>query len=121
MKKFYEFSQNNSGGSFHVDGRLCHRVFIEANSQDEADEIAESIGIYFDGVEKGIDCSCCGDRWNRSSLYDVVDLKKLSKEYKQNFSSIEEYVQMLSDEYGWTIPDARIFYANGKVVEIFKK
>lgn len=41
---FYTFAQNNSGGSF---------------------VIAESIGIYFDGVECDLDCECCGDRWSR--------------------------------------------------------
>jgi hypothetical protein len=26
---------------------------------------AEMIGIYFDGVDQNIDCSCCGDRWSQ--------------------------------------------------------
>ena len=34
--KFYEFSQNNSGGSFTVTKDLCHRLFIEAKNEDEA-------------------------------------------------------------------------------------
>ena len=28
--------------------------------------LAEDIGLYFDGVEQGMDCSCCGDRWYRA-------------------------------------------------------
>jgi hypothetical protein len=64
---FFRFSQNNSGGSFFEDEAigLGPEVYIEANSPDHANERAESIGIYFDGVEDDIDCSCCGDRWYR--------------------------------------------------------
>lgn len=29
--KFYEYNQNNSGGSFIVDKNLCHRLMIEAD------------------------------------------------------------------------------------------
>jgi len=57
--KFFEFRQNNSGGFF--EGPVC--VIIEARTADEADLIAEDNDIYFDGCDKGIDCSCCGDRW----------------------------------------------------------
>lgn len=37
------------------------------------------------------------------------------------FSSIEEYAQYLANEYGWTTPDIRIFYKDGRVTEIFKE
>lgn len=60
---FFTFTQNNSFGTFVEDDNLDEFVIIEAESADEANHIAESIGIYFDGVEKGIDCPCCGDRW----------------------------------------------------------
>lgn len=62
---FYLFDQNNSGGSFHTDAKLAEYVYVEANDADEANRIAESLGIYFDGVRKGKDCKCCGDRWSR--------------------------------------------------------
>jgi hypothetical protein len=158
--KFYEFCQNNSGGSFHVDDKVCHRLFIEANSDIEAEQIAEHLGCYFNGVDQGLDCECCGDRWYNG---DEVDLNELnsngyevsiyshysnpeelwnekygtysimksptwkskygSKIYsgKIIFQNIEEYAQFLADEHGWTKPDARIFYKNGNVKEIFKK
>jgi len=72
---FYEFSQNNTGGSFDVDGNVCHRLFIEANSIQEANDIAESLGCYWDGVDKGMDCPCCGDRWYTG---DKVDLDTMN-------------------------------------------
>ena len=62
---WYEFNQNNSGGHFVVseDKGIGPRVWIEADSAELANDIATGIGVYFEGVEKGLDCSCCGDRW----------------------------------------------------------
>lgn len=57
---FYHYSQNNSGGDFVVNGSVAHQVIIEAKTADEANRIAETIGLYFDG--RG-DCPCCGNRW----------------------------------------------------------
>lgn len=74
---FYEFSQNNSGGYHVVDDKLCNRLFIEADSRDEATAKAEELGCYWDGVAEGIDCPCCGDRWG---MCDEVDIEKYSTE-----------------------------------------
>ena len=43
---FYLFDQNNSGGSFVLNDKLCHRLFIEADSAEEAVSIAENLGCY---------------------------------------------------------------------------
>ena len=32
---FYEFDQNNSGGHFTVNDKVCHRLFIEAEIEIE--------------------------------------------------------------------------------------
>lgn len=62
--KYFTFRQNNSGGSF-VDGdNVAIYVIVEARDADEANDIAESKGVYFDGSDAGIDCECCGDRWS---------------------------------------------------------
>ena len=63
--KFWEFNQNNSGGSFDFDEKagITHMVIVEARTADEASARAQDIGIYFDGVCGGRDCGCCGDRW----------------------------------------------------------
>jgi hypothetical protein len=76
--KFYEIDQNNSGGSFVTDDKLCHRLFIEADSYKEALRKAEDMGCYWDGVEEGMDCSCCGDRWHRPS---EVNFDSIIKRY----------------------------------------
>ena len=63
--KFYQFRQNNSGGTFdssEADG-IGWLVVIEATSAGHANDRAERIGLYFDGCNDGRDCSCCGDRW----------------------------------------------------------
>ena len=57
---FFTFYQNNSGGVF--DGP-AHYVIVEASDAEEAATRAETVGVYFNGVEDGLDCECCGDRW----------------------------------------------------------
>jgi hypothetical protein len=142
--KFYEFNQNNTGGSFATDSEVCHRLLIEANSEDEAILKAESMGVYFNGVDEGMDCPCCGDRWyfpsevefpyaygsfgEKESLSiaerygaEVVESKRVWKDRNKDvvFSTPESYAQYLADNHGWTSPDVRIFRSDGSVVEIF--
>lgn len=110
---FYEFTQNNSGGHFDVDDKVCHRVFIEADSFEQALLKADNIGIYFNGCDEGIDCDCCGDRWS-----EYEELIELPVEYGDLvFNDIEEYAQYLADKYSWTTPDVRIYYKDGNVKE----
>jgi len=116
--KFYMFSQNNSGGTFAVDDRLCHRVVIQALTEEEAVSKAEDLGCYWDGCDNGIDCNCCGDRWYKSPEEVKLPMKKST--YHSQIKTVKEYCQYLADSYGWTTPDSRIFYKSGKVVEIFK-
>ena len=68
---FYHRSQNNSGGGFDFDeaAGITHHVVIEADSAEEATERAEAIGCYWNGVESGADCPCCGDRWYEPGDY----------------------------------------------------
>ena len=65
--KWWTFDQNNSGGSFHFDDEvgIGTWVCIEAESQRQAVDRAEDIGIYFNGCAEGKDCDCCGDRWHK--------------------------------------------------------
>lgn len=104
---FFEYSQNNNGDRFVTDDDLAHRVFIEAPSLCMANGKAQAIGIYFNGVEIGYDCECCGDRW-----YDPDELD-ISKD------ELVAYSQNLADKYGCTSPDAIIHYQDGTKQEIF--
>lgn len=155
---FFEFKQNNTGGHFDVDKKLCNRVVIEAPSLEVAQTKGLVLGMYWDGVNSGTDCACCGDRWYAHA--DIIDLKSINKEgfkvwiYRDSkeewfakfgkylrigqlcylskfeeqkyegrikFRNIVEYLQFMANEYGWTSPDVRIYYSNGKVKEIFSK
>lgn len=78
---FYTFRQHNSGGSFHHDDNLSIEVVIEADDCIEANNIAESLGIYFNGVEDGLDCDCCGDRWCKAYYDSGVELLPKVSEY----------------------------------------
>lgn len=80
--KFYEFRQNNSGGSFDIDDArgIGPRVWIEALSAVDADQRAQAVGIYFGGVEGGMDCECCGDRWY-PAWDEGYECPRLSPEY----------------------------------------
>jgi hypothetical protein len=59
---FFTYNQNNSFGSWDFDKErgLTHNVIVEADTPEQANRKAESIGLYFDGAQ---DCPCCGNRW----------------------------------------------------------
>lgn len=63
---FYNFKQNNSGGGFDFDEEagITHWVIVEAETEEEAIDRAEKIGLYWNGCDDGMDCPCCGDRWS---------------------------------------------------------
>lgn len=49
---FYTYNQNNSGGVFDEPAPY---VIVEADDPEEADKRALTVGVYFDGVERGYD------------------------------------------------------------------
>lgn len=103
---WYEWAQNNSGGFFEEEKNgVCHRLFIEADTYDLAEQKVFELGVYYDGVDEGYDCECCGDRWYSGN--EVTE------------ESVEKYAQKLATKYGWTSPDARLFYKDGTIMEIF--
>lgn len=58
---WFTFHQNNSGGYFKGPAAV---VIVQAPSGARAIQIAASHGVYFNGVALGLDCDCCGDRWD---------------------------------------------------------
>lgn len=71
--KWFTYRQNNSGGSFHECTGIGVCVIVEARDAEHADQRATEIGVYFDGVDDGLDCPCCGDRWYRKYPYETGD------------------------------------------------
>lgn len=57
--KWFEFSQNNSGGYFIDNDDVCETVFIQARNAREAVNMAE---ILFEPYSEY--CGCCGERWS---------------------------------------------------------
>lgn len=103
---FYTYLQNNSGGDYIIDDSVCPYLIIEADSEAESDEIALSLGVYFNGCEKGLDCSCCGDRWWGASQ---------ESESPMIYGTIpEEYNPVLISK-GEVY--CRVYYKNGNVDE----
>ena len=56
---FYTFEQNNSGGYYEVDEVIAHVVIVEADSWEEANDIAGHKGVFSYDY-----CSCCGERFD---------------------------------------------------------
>ena len=79
---WFEYDQNNSGGSFDIDREkgIGPRVWIEAPTLNVANARAEDIGIYFDGVADGIDCPCCGSRWSEP-WQEGVEVPNINPKY----------------------------------------
>lgn len=108
---FYTFTQNNTGGSFTIDptGGITVHVVIEAASAAAANAKAESLGLYFNGVEDERDCECCGDRWHPASDSDATLVPSVYGIHASVYRS----------EFGWTrsdTPEVVVHYLDGRVV-----
>lgn len=73
MSKFYEFTQNNSGGYLDLDDKVTHRIFIEAKSEKQALEKFKPMI-----VSQSPSCPCCGDRWN-IDWNEYINLDEINK------------------------------------------
>lgn len=113
---FYTYRQNNSGGSFKTTKKIKHFVIIEADSAKEANEKAEHIGIYFDGVEKELDCPCCGDRWHKVIEEDGTEKPEI---YGEDASSYLAFRKKLF--CGLSTKEKVIVYYKDEKVEVFKE
>lgn len=83
---FYTFWQNNSGGVYHEDGAVEEVVIVEADTAADANVEACNIGVYFNGVEKDIDCECCGDRWSPVEEWDAYEVPSLAEQAITTFT-----------------------------------
>ena len=105
-KMFYHYRQNNSGGGFDCDDNVHMNVIIEANSANQANNKAKSIGIYFDGVGKNMDCDCCGDRW---SCVDDDDGTEVPSMYGTSLNEFQADSYFVKDGV-----KAIVYYADGR-------
>ena len=110
--QFYTFDQNTSSGIFVTDSQrgIAEFVIIEAPYKQNAIHIAHRIGLYFNGVGDGIDCPCCGDRWNSDpQAYDVPSIYG---------GDVSQGVYYDMYEYITYRPAAYIHYLAGTITEV---
>lgn len=94
---FYLYRQNNTEGHYIENNIIGKCVIIEENDIEEANIKAVSIGIYFNGVCKGVDCSCCGDRWlSEPEEYNSIDEIKNIYCFEFNFNNYPMYLYNFS-------------------------
>lgn len=116
---FYQYRQNNSGGTFDVDEQsgISVVVIIEAVNAEGADQVAEYVGLYFDGSFTGHDCSCCGDRWARAYSGDKVpSYYGVALDLSEGAVNAETYVSKYVEE---NAPIGFVHYLDGRVVGFY--
>lgn len=103
---FFTYVQNNSYGRYEtsVKDGIGSYVIIEARNAKMANALAQSIGIYFDGVAAGIDCACCGDRWDETYEDEGRETPQI------NGSEVGDYTQK------WGGESTFVHYLDGRVV-----
>ena len=121
IRKYYVYNQLNSGGIFYdttycfIKGLHilpCNTVYFYDKCKSKYHNIAVSdlsiipSMIYFDGVEKGIDCECCGDRWDKIDISDKRKIfifenkKEFEKALKNNELEWSTFYTILEDFKG---------------------
>lgn len=113
---FYAFHQNNSGGRFVHDRErgIGREVIVEARDRLEAIVFAEDIGLYWDGVEGGRDCGCCGDRWYASSLMEGTETPEVSGDEEAVLGApIPDQFADIGSQWGY------VHYRDGRIVPFY--
>lgn len=124
---WFEYRQNNSGGSFQIDNDVSIYVLIQAEDRVSANRKAEEVGIYFNGVSDGRDCDCCGDRWSEPwdeleefSVYSWTGKGGSRKIY----DNVLDYAQALADGDMWAKkgkPSVIVYFINGVKQAFYKQ
>jgi hypothetical protein len=115
---FYTYDQNNSGGSFNFNAEsgVSHYVIIEADSDEQANDRAESIGLYFNGVEDGLDCECCGSRWYSPQEATSIPSNygepiNLDKSFTEAHAAVRYSKKWMKDK-----PEGFVHYLDGRII-----
>jgi len=92
IRMWWVFEQNNSGGHFIIDDKVSYRVVIEADTANQADNIADKI---LDNVGS---CRCCGPRWGSASEWACHASKE---EALASLRPVDPYYQEPGDNGIW--------------------
>jgi len=98
-KTVYMYRQNNSGGFYSLPARNI--IVVDAKSESHALEIAKKAGLYLDGCNMGVDCSCCGDRWYdfAREFTSVQSAKDEAIDFDFYAEGVEAY--LVTDDLDW--------------------
>lgn len=112
---FFTFSQNNSFGHFVMKPAkgIGFYVIIEATTPADANALAENAGLYFYGVDDGIDCPCCGDRWHTAYSDDKGDAEPTV--YSRPASAYGDPIPVESSAPDDTV-QVSVHYLDGRIV-----
>lgn len=117
---FFTFRQNNSHGIF----KGPRYVIVEAKDADTANFLAEgqsSIPVYFDGCASGIDCSCCGDRWDKVRKDDATETIKIYAR-EINFFDVDELIKkdpkLVLDLFSFEKGEIQIFFTSAPSISL---
>lgn len=94
--KFFPFTQNNSGANYEINEPvgISQKIYIQATNAELANKKAESIGVYFDGVNLDIDCECCGNRWTETTDYDQMNNEELQEDIDRSI----KFMRMIGED-----------------------
>jgi len=114
---WYEYHQTPTNDHYVNNNKLCGHILIESNSCEEANKLAEQLGIVFE-EDNGYDVSVC--RWQR--CYYELDFPSVWDD-KLRFDNPEDYSHFIYKRRhkvgaNHTTPHSRVYYKNGKVKEI---
>ena len=115
---FYSFRQNNSGGDFVIDSDVDLHVIVEAEDNGAACDIFEQHSGYFDGVDKGLDCNCCGDRWSRyTDDYEKLNIETAA-ESRRDFTDKTPHPRLTNDCIVYLADGRTLFGNEGLLTEL---
>lgn len=116
--KYFTYGQNNTGGNFVYDNvkGIATYVMIEAESADKANQKAEELGLYWNGVDTSSDCDCCGDRWYPASSDAEGDIRPSIYGMPVQFLTIKnDLIKWHKEGY-----ECFVHYADGRVEGYYK-
>lgn len=100
---FYLFKQNDMGGNYIVNDTICHKLIIESDNLLDAINKATSLGVYWNGVAKGIDRPGWGDRWSITLPMEI----HIDKYAKEGF---------VVDKLGWMAQEWSNYYSSKYII-----
>ncbi len=114
---WYEYHQTPIDDTYHFNDKLCGHILIEAAHCEEANILAELLGIFFE-EDRGYESSCC--RWQR--CYYELEFPSVW-DNNCRFDNPEDYSNFIYNRRhrvgaNHTTPHSRIYYKNGHVKEI---